>query len=663
MTKQEEEFLKNLKHKLEFYGIKRAITDPNNPRKRIMVPVTVKDCLQRARNKFVVTTYNDGSTELVDIGVEKFLYQCSPYLFIDKYCFIELPGYGRMPASSLYYYQKMILKDYNEITKKYVFTKTRQCGMSTLSSLLFFWKAVCFNGQEERIISKDGDSAQDVLKKIKDNLDCIPSWFGLEIVTNNVKSVSFSNKSVIKSLARSPTAGRGGSPTFVLLYEAAFYQTASIVEGIVSSVQASLTRTGGVLFVVSTPNGSAAGTQGYWYYKQVKELQEAGGQTDIAKLTDISWWEVLDIEGITPYKGYNTKVQSYIDRDYVHHPEVKLEAEKFFDPIVKNWKSNDWLKYQMQTLGTVLFRQEILKDFVVMGNTVFSNAILEKVQKELEVPIIKNECNGKPLNGLWIWKKPDPNKKYIIAEDVSKGSGDDSSCIQVIDTETYEQVAEYVGKCTTIDAAYYAYKIGEYYNFGYLVVECNSIGEAVFNELYYNLNYPNLYRQIKNKNGVDVATGWMTSVKSREIITNNLIQMFYDDEMFKHFKVHSERLLGQMKTWVWKGGRPDHASAAEHDDTIMSLAIGFFNIKESIKNIRNPEDIVFFAEDGTAINMSERNTSEEKCDFTKLYLKDKNLDEMLPESYYKREEQKMYSQAGIPKNCENPSDMYRWLIS
>lgn len=659
MNEKEKEFINNLKKKIEFYGIQKAIKDPNNSRKRIMVPVTIRDCLLRAKNKFVTTTYNDGSTELVDIGIEKYLYQCSPYLFIDKYCFIELPGYGRMPASSLYYYQKMILKDYNEITKKYVFTKTRQCGMSTLSSLLFFWKAVCFNGQEERIISKDGDSAQDVLKKIKENLDCIPPWFGLEIVTNNVKSVSFSNKSVIKSLARSPTAGRGGSPTFVLLDESAFYQTASIVEGIVSSVQASLTRTGGVLFVVSTPNGSAAGTQGYWYYKQVKELMEAGGKNDIAKLIDISWWEVLDIEGITPYKGYNEKVQSFIDRDYVHNPSVKLEAEKFFEPVVKDWKNNDWLKYQMETLGNVLFRQEILKDFVVMGNTVFDNTVLEKVTKRIQTPIIENNCDGKNIKGFWIWQKPLPDHKYLLSADVSKGSGDDSSAVQVIDMHTYEQVAEYVGKCTTIDLANYIYDIGCYYNFAYSVIECNSIGEAVFNELFYNLNYPNLYKQIKNKNGIDVATGWMTSMKSREIITNNIIQMYYDDEMWKYYMPHSSRLLEQMKTWIWKGGKPDHPNG-EHDDTIMAMAIGLFNIADGIKKIRKPEDIIFYDENGNGINILDK--KEES--FTDNYLcSNLTNGKELPESVYKSAERQMYQNAGINPEDEDAASRLKWLLS
>ena len=783
MTEQEEIFLKNLKYKLKYYGIQRAIDDPDRPGKKKMVPVTVKDALTRANNKFVMTTYNDGTTELVDTGIERFLYQCSPYLFIDKYCFIELPGYGRMPASKLYYYQKMILKDYNEVIKKYVFTKTRQCltkdnfvmtdrgyisikdvkigdkiqtiknnelywtdvldfipqgeketfsvgiklfgciygtadhkvltdkgwkeiqelktgedkvltevgyrtvefilnngkqevydittgthdflangvvvhncGMSTLSSLLFFWKAVCFRGQEAIIISKDGDSAKDVLKKIKDNLDCIPQWFGLEVITNNVRSVSFTNKSTITSYARSPTSGRGKSPTYVLLDENAFYQTEALVEGIVSSVQASLTRTGGILFIVSTPNGTLG--QGRYYYNQVQSLKAVGGQTDIAKLTDISWWEILDIDGITPYKGYNAKVQSYIDRDYAHHPEVKLEAEKFFEPIVKDWKHNDWLRYQMETLGNVLFRQEILKDFVVMGNTVFTTEVLERVMQKCQEPISKNICDTKKIDGFWIFKKPNIEHKYIIGCDIAKGSGTDSSAIQVVDMNTYEQVAEYLGKCTTIDLAHYIDTIAKYYNYGYVVVESNSIGEAVFNELYYNLNYANLFKQIKNKNGIDVATGWITSVKSRDLITNNFIQMYNDEEMWKYYTPRSTRLLEQMKTWVWKNNRPDHLPN-DHDDLILSMAITLFNVAEGIKKIRKPEDAFFYSENGEAINMLDKENT-----LTNNYLNNRaNTGKELPESVYRNTEKQMYRNAGINPDDEDAASTYKWLIS
>jgi hypothetical protein len=533
------------------------------------------------------------------------------------------------------------------------------CGMSTLTSLIFFWKAVLFPNEWLVVISKDGKSAQDFLDKIKTNLENIPEWFGLKITKNNVKGVAFSNKTKIDAFSRSKSAGRGTSPTMVILDEAAFYLTNSIIEGIVSSVMPSLSRTGGQLFVVSTPNGSAEGSEGYWYYNQVRQLQEAGGTEGLARLYDVAWWEVLDYPGITPYKGYNDKVQTYIDRDYFNHPEVKKEAYAFFDPIAKNdWKNNEWLSYQMSTAGKVKYMQEILQNFVVTGNTVFSDEIISKVNNETKVPLTKDMLEDRPLKGLWIWKKPLIDHKYILSCDVAKGSSDDSSCLQVLDMSTYEQVAEYSGKCTTIDLANYAYKLGEYYNWAFEVIECNSIGEATFSELYYNLNYPNLFKQKKVKQGVEVMTGWITSTKSRDLITDKFIDFYYDDVMWKNYHPFSERLLDQMKYWIWKGGRPDHAGNA-HDDNIMAMAIGLFNISEGIKRIRGEDDTFFIDENGNNITMKDNSNTK----LTDEFLSTKKEGEKVNDYVYRSMERKMYQQAGINPADEDAAETLKWLMS
>jgi len=650
MTAQEQLFLKSLQEKIDKYDIHNYKTKKK---------LTIRDCLPYGRNKFVIAHYNDGSPdEVIDIGIESFLYKCSPLLFLEKYAQFELPGIGRLSCKELYYFQKEILKDFNN-WKKIVLTKTRQAGVSTLTSLIFFWKAVLFPSEWLVVISKDGKSAQDFLEKIKINLENIPDWFGLKIIKNNVKGVSFSNKTKIDTFSRSKSAGRGTSPTMVVLDEAAFYLTNSIIEGIVSSVMPSLSRTGGQLFVVSTPNGSAEGSEGYWYYNQVRQLQEAGGIDGLAKLYDIAWWEVLDYPGITPYKGYNDKVKSYIARDYFNHPEVKKEAQDFFMPIaINDWKNNAWLKYQMDTAGKVKYLQEILQNFVVTGNTVFSDEIINRVSAETKVPLYKDILNQKPMKGLWVWKEPLPDHKYILSGDIAKGSGDDSSCLQVIDMSTYEQVAEYNGKCTTIDMANYAYRLGEYYNWAFEVIECNSIGEATFSELYYNLNYPNLFKQKKNKNGVEVMTGWITSVKSRELITNKFIDFYYDDIMWKNYHPFSERLLDQMKYWVWKGGRPDHSGNA-HDDNIMAMAIGLFNIAEGIKRIRGEDDTFFIGEDGSNITLK----SVENTKFSDSYLSSKKSTTVMEERAIKSMERKMYQQAGINPADENAAETLKWLLS
>ena len=158
MTEAEKRFKESILNKIKKYEIKEKKKN-----------VTINDCLKHAKNQFVETVYYNGEKELIDIGIEKYLCQCSPYYFISKYCSFTLPGVGEFSAETLYYYQKEILKDFIN-WKKVVLTKSRQTGLSTLMALIFFWKIIFFPKEWGVIISKDGTSAEDVLGKIKENL-------------------------------------------------------------------------------------------------------------------------------------------------------------------------------------------------------------------------------------------------------------------------------------------------------------------------------------------------------------------------------------------------------------------------------------------------------------------------------------------------------------
>ena len=73
MTEQEKAFLKSIQNKIDKYDIHNYKTKKK---------LTVRDCLPYGRNKFVVAHYNDGSPdEVIDIGIESFLYKCSPLYF------------------------------------------------------------------------------------------------------------------------------------------------------------------------------------------------------------------------------------------------------------------------------------------------------------------------------------------------------------------------------------------------------------------------------------------------------------------------------------------------------------------------------------------------------------------------------------------------------
>lgn len=559
------------------------------------IPVTFKELLKYAENKFIENINNKNEKTIIDIGMEREMCKRSAYYFISNYTYISIPGYGKMPTN-LYYFQSEILKTIMNYNKA-VTLKTRQCGASTLISLLCYWKAIFFGSEWIIIVSKDAKSSQDFLERIRSNSENIPLFCKTKKTINNVNSLKFDNGSKVEAFARSKTAGRGTSPSLVVLDECAFFQTNSIIQGIVGSVQASLAKTGGKLICISTPNGSAEGSEGWWYYEQVQQLLSIGGvnEKDQAILFPIGWWEVPDTKGIPPYKGYNEKLNDYIKKDYFNNPKIRQEANAFFMPIAKDWKNNDWLRRQHETLQDILYRQEILADFVVTGQSVFSAETLADFENKINIPLTKEPIiDERYIKDFWMWKTPHPEKKYALGVDVSSGAGKDSSAIEVIDVITYEQVAEFIGQRTPIDLAKLIYSIANAYNGAYVIIESNSIGLTTFSELYYNMNYNNIFKTKKSKNGITQYVGFETTMKSRELITHHFLTSINEETCI----INSSRLLGQMKNWVYSAsGRIDH-KPGQHDDAIMAFAIALFHTPDAMK-----ENFGFFIdEEGQSIS-------------------------------------------------------------
>ena len=583
MNKQEKQFVESIKNKIEEYKI----------------PTTLKEVLQYYSDTFIETTYSDGTTELVDMGIEYRLCQLSAFYFIKRYAYIEIPGIGTLPFS-LYYFQEETLKLLPKL-KKTVFNKTRQCGISTLTSIYCFWLGNFHESENIDVISTKQSKAQAYVSKMDATYKNMPMFLKTPIKNKNMHGIKWENGSQIISETASETAGRGDSLSLLVLDEAAHYLSDRLTRGIIGAAMPTLSRTGGSLVVISTPNRTFGA--GSYYYEQVNSLQ-ISGNTNENRLVEIDWWEIPDIEGIKPYRGYNDKLTEFIKKDYFNNPIIKEAAKRHFQPIEENWRENEFLKKQYEDLGSILFKQEIFHDFIVGEDQVFDEGVLDEIKDKLKYykTIYENEINGNKLNGLLVWNLPEPKKRYIIGVDVSTGTGKDFSTIEVMNIETYEQVAEYKAKTSTKRLGKIIKILAKYYNQAFVAIECNSIGEAVFNEVYYSDSdpYDNVYKQKKTKNGISRFTGWETNSKSRQLMTNNLIDWINVDDLRNQLIIKSPRLYQEMTTWVWKSGRPDHLDNA-HDDSLIAFALCLY--------LRNKAteygESFFIGDDGTLFQFTE----------------------------------------------------------
>ena len=178
--------------------------------------------------------------------------------------------------------------------------------------------------------------------------------------------------------------------------------------------------------------------------------------------------------------------------------------------------------------------------------------------------------------------------------DVSRGDGKDSSTIVILDFENLEQVAEFQYKLPPDILAEVVYKYGNMYNAYTIVDITGGMGVATVLKLlemdYKHLHYDDpksrklseKYSKTKYQEG-DKVPGFN--------VGNTRLQMV--SELEEHIRenktiIRSQRLISELRTFVYKNGRPDHMEGY-HDDIIMAYAMCIFVVQTSFKKLQQLE--------------------------------------------------------------------------
>jgi len=314
--------------------------------------------------------------------------------------------------------------------------------------------------------------------------------------------------------------------------------------------------TGGRCIALSTPNGV-----GNWFHQNCVE-SEAG--TNAFHMTTLMW----DV-----------------------HPD----------------RDKKWFEKETRNMSKRQIAQELECNFNVSGETVIHP---DDIQWYLERTCTPEYRTGFDRN-YWIWKTYDPTKPHLIVADVARGDGKDNSAFHVFELETMEVVAEYVGKPTPDDFGDILYNVGAEYGNPMLVIENNNIGYAVLKKLI-DKEYPNLYHSAKGDHSYvdsvtaqwqsNVVPGFTTSSKTRPLIVAKMEEFMRN----KLIKINSNRVLSEMKTFIWKAGRPQ-AMRSYNDDLVMSFAIGCW-VRDTVI-VESQKDIEYSKQLLSAISTSKTSIS------------------------------------------------------
>lgn len=438
-----------------------------------------------------------------------------PVYFINTYLKVQHPLRGTIPFNT-YAFQDDVIRSLEDHRFNIVL-KSRQLGLSTIAAAYAVWYSIFYKDKSILVIATKLPTAQNFIKKVKVFLNNLPDWLILPKMVESSKSkVGFDNGSSITAIPTGEDAGRSEALSLLIVDEAAFIRNFDQVwTGLKPTVS-----TGGRALIISTPNGV-----GGMYYKLWSEAESGINEFNAIRLP----WTV--------------------------HPE--------HDDV--------WFQSETKGMTRKQIAQEFLCDFTSSGDTYLQPEDLDWVLKMISEPVKKTG----PNNGVWIWKDPEPEKKYVISADVARGDSGDYSAFHVIDADTCEIVAEYMGKIPPESLATLVEEYGYKYNTALLCPENNTFGYFTCTLLKKNA-YPRLFYMKAKGDPFEYASidpdelpGFSTQQKTRVQILAKLEELIRN----KAIVSYSQRLYAQLQSFIWNGTKPGPMKDA-HDDLVMSAAIG-----------------------------------------------------------------------------------------
>tara|TARA_R110000772_G_scaffold17946_1_gene49771 strand:+ start:22037 stop:23863 length:1827 start_codon:yes stop_codon:yes gene_type:complete len=475
--------------------------------------------------------------------------------------------------------------------------KPRQAGISTTSQAYMSVKASYASSSSPvtlLIIANKLTMAKKFLKGIRGYISQLPRWtFGEEyygskenlaktvFLTDSTTELILPNGSTIVAVATSGDALRGYTPTHLIFDEAAFIDNG---EEVYSAAMSSCA-TGGKAMLISTPNGKDP--LYFQTYDKASKVKQENRLDTTYNIIHMRWYE-------DPRYNKDLSWIKYDDDGEISERimEVEFDPEMYQGMLKDGYKAtSSWYEGMCETLhnNPRKIAQELDVSFLGSGGNVIADA-------DIAFQVLHNVEDPKYTDGreseFWIWQEPQEGHQYGMGVDVSRGDGEDSSTIVIVDLQTMEEVMEWQGKIAPDLLGEIVYKYGNLYK-AYTVVDvAGGMGVATVLKLI-ELEYE--YLHYEDPNGKKILNSKASQLQF--FTKDNKIPGFNANgvrlPMIAHLefmirsngiKVKSVRLTSEMETFIYKNGRPDHQEGY-HDDLLMALAMILWVMEHSFKKL------------------------------------------------------------------------------
>jgi hypothetical protein len=447
--------------------------------------------------------------------------------------------------------------------------KARQLGISTAAEGVLFHWSFLHGGTNGLVVGREADATEDLFLKTKMYWETWPfrGLYSLKYQTRRQLHWIETRSNLRVATAKNIGTGRGSTLHAVHLTECAFYDDPeTLMTGLNQAVPQ---EHGTIVILESTANGT-----GNWWHDTWRAAEE--GDSDYIPLF-FPWYKHYEYQRPTTL---STLIELTPDERQIMQLGASFENIEWYR----------WALYNKVTPGDEqALHQEYPSTpedaFISTGQRIFPHDKLTlsfKEERGHRGYLNQNE-HGKvefvhdSSGNVTIFRAPrrgdTRSDRYFIAGDPSMTIEGDPACMQVINRQTYEQVAVWHGRIDPVTFGSEMILLGRFYNDCMLCPEVEGGGQSTVAVLL-TKGYPSIWQHRwadKSPGKVAVSYGWSTNFNRKSWAIGVLKRRIIDQSI----TIHDRKTYNQLDDYVVRNdGTWGNSGTNGHDDAVMALAIG-----------------------------------------------------------------------------------------
>lgn len=452
--------------------------------------------------------------------------------------------------------------------------KARQVGISTATEALLFWWSFLFKGSNGLVMAHEGSSSEELFQMTKLYWETFPfqSLYTLKYNTKQNMHWLETRSRLRITTAKSVAGGRGSTVHALHASECAFYNDPDTLW---TALDNAIPDTfGSVVIKESTANGV-----GNYFYNDWQLAKE--GASDYVPLF-FPWYMHPEYKLPTTL---NVKAELNAEEKQLLRIGASYENIAWRRRKIEAWAHGDVSKFHQEYPST---DEEA---FIVSGQPIFSALHLKdcyhapgcecgcqtvaNVGRLIDLPNGRVKWVSDPSGCVTIFKAPrkgnSRSDQYFVGGDPSETVRGDPASIQVINRQTFEQVAVYHGHSDPTIFAYEMMKLGKFYNNAMVCPEVQGGGQAAIH-LMIHCGYPNIWNH-KTADSVHNRAqtfGWLSNRPRKDFAIGQLQHLIVTGTII----LHDRRTYEELRNYILRSdGTMGNADDKVHDDSVMGLAI------------------------------------------------------------------------------------------